>query len=190
MKPFHAGTLTRTVAVLAALAAFATNAPAPALAGETVIGTTHAERCYQHATGNGSSLTGIDACDAALADEPLKDRDRAATHSNRGILLARRGRDEAAVADYTRALELEPALVRALINRGNAHTRLKHWDAALADYAAAITWSQGRNALVFYNRSLAYEQIGRKADAREDLVRALQIQPDSRTLREALAGLE
>jgi tetratricopeptide (TPR) repeat protein len=175
---------------VAALLTLTLAGAAPALAGETVFGSTHAQRCFEHAMGTGSTLVGLDACDSAIAEEALNRRDRAATHSNRGILHARRGRQEAAIRDYSRALALEPALVRALINRANAYTRLKRWEDALADYDSAVTFSQGRNALVFYNRSLAYEKLGRKAEAREDLVRALQIQPESRALREALASLE
>ncbi|HSG88491.1 MAG TPA: tetratricopeptide repeat protein [Pseudomonadales bacterium] len=156
----------------------------------TVIGASNAQRCYEYATANTLSYAGLDACDSALTEEPLSDGDLAATLVNRGMLRARRGRFEAAVRDYDRAIEIDPALVHALINRGNALTHLKRFDDALADYEQALFYSQGRDALLFYNRSLAYEKLGRKAEAREDLVRALQLQPDSRMIREALASLE
>lgn len=165
----------------------------PAAAGSrtmTVFGATHAERCYQAATNPVSSITAIDSCDQAIEEEPLSETDRAATYVNRGILQARNRHLEKAVRDYSRALEMNPALVRALINRANALMRMKRYDDALADYDKALFYSQGRDPLVFYNRSLTYEKLGRKADAREDLVRALQLQPDSRRIRDALGSLE
>jgi tetratricopeptide (TPR) repeat protein len=162
-----------------------------AFAGSTtIIGTTNAQRCYQYATSDTMSYAGLDACDAAIKEEALSKGDLAATLVNRGMLLARRGRFDAAVRDYDRAIEIDPALVHGLINRANALTRLKRFDDALVDYEQALFYSQGRDALLFYNRSLAYEKLGRKAEAREDLVRALQLQPDSRMIREALASLE
>ena len=162
----------------------------PASAAETVIGTSQAERCFNSAVATSSPHTAADACTDAIRDEPLGRRDLAATYVNRGILFSRRGRHEDAYADFTEALEMEPALVHALINRGNTLLRMKRFDEALADYESAVFYSEGRDPLVFFNRSLAYEQLGRKASAREDLVRAVQLDPESRAYREALASLE
>ncbi len=87
-------------------------------------------------------------------------------------------------------LLLDPALVHALINRGNLHLRTENFERALEDYDSAIFYSQGRSALAFYNRSLLHERAGRMTEAREDLLRAIQLQPESREYREALATLE
>ena len=95
-----------------------------------------------------------------------------------------------ALRDFDTALEKERALVHALINRGNVLVRLKRYEDALADYDRAVFYSEGRDPLVFFNRSLAYENLGRGAEAREDLVRAVQLDPESPLYRDALAGLE
>ena len=165
-------------------------AASPALPSETLFGDTQAQRCYQSASSNTTSLTAVEACDDALSSEPLSDRDRAATYANRGIILARRNRLEEAIRSYDRAIDIEPAMVHALINRANAYTRMNRFEDALDDYGQALFYSQGRDPLVFYNRSLAYEKLGRKAEAREDLVRALQLQPESRQIRDALVALD
>ena len=157
---------------------------------DTVIGSPRAETCFQSAVSGDSSLPAIELCTAALQNDPLPSQDRAATYVNRGILQSRRGEHEAAYDDFSRALEMERALVHALINRGNVLVRMMRYDEAVADYDRAVFFSEGRDPLVFFNRSLAYENLGRGAEAREDLVRAVQLDPESPTYREALAAIE
>lgn len=159
-------------------------------AAETVIGSPRAESCFQSALTGDDSMPAIDLCTAALQSDALGRQDRAATYVNRGILLSRRGRHEAAYEDFSKALEMERALVHALINRGNVLVRMKRYAEAVADYDRAVFYSEGRDPLVFFNRSLAYENLGRGAEAREDLVRAVQLDPESATYREALASIE
>lgn len=57
---------------------------------------------------------------------------------NRGSAKAAIGDLEGAVADHTRALELEPGFVNAYFNRGNARMRLGDYRGALADYSAVV----------------------------------------------------
>ncbi|MEE4300743.1 MAG: tetratricopeptide repeat protein [Pseudomonadales bacterium] len=161
-----------------------------ALGAETVIGSPRAETCFQSALSGDDSLPAIELCTAALLNDPLAPQDRAATYVNRGILQSRRGRHQDAYDDFSRALEMERALVHALINRGNVLVRMKRYDEALTDYDRAVFYSEGRDPLVFFNRSLAYENLGRGAEAREDLVRAVQLDPESPAYREALAAIE
>ena len=165
-------------------------APGMVRSAETVLGATNAQRCYEYALTGTSSRMAIDVCTDAIADETLDQDDLAATYCNRGLLQMRSKRHERALADFDRALRIDPALVHALINRGNLHMRTKHFERALEDYDSAIFYSQGRSALAFYNRSLLHERAGRMTEAREDLLRAIQLQPESREYREALATLE
>ncbi|MEE4380698.1 MAG: tetratricopeptide repeat protein [Pseudomonadales bacterium] len=165
-------------------------APGPVRSAETVLGVTNAQRCYEYALAGTSSRMAIDVCTDAIADETLDQDDLAATYCNRGLLHTRSKRHDRALADFDRALLLDPALVHALINRGNLHLRTENFERALEDYDSAIFYSQGRSALAFYNRSLLHERAGRMTEAREDLLRAIQLQPESREYREALATLE
>lgn len=160
-------------------------------AAETMLGVSSAHLCYEYATqGNASARRAVDTCTKAIESEPLTGRDLAATYSNRGILQAQRGRYALAVQDYDRALALNPILVHAMINRGNARTRMKQFKEALNDYDLAAFYSEGRNDLVFYNRALLFLQMGRLENARNDLLRALEADPDSLRYREALAALK
>ena len=163
----------------------------PLFAGaETVIGVSNAQRCFEGALAGQSSLSAIEVCTKALDMENLSEKDRAATYTNRGILYGQSGRAERALADFSRALDLSPGLIHALINRGNLFVRLKRFTEAMADYDQALFYSEGRNALVYFNRSLAQEQLGRKQAARDDLLKAVQLEPENIRFREALAAFK
>jgi tetratricopeptide (TPR) repeat protein len=58
----------------------------------------------------------------------------AAAWSNRGNVQLALGDPEAAIADQTHAIELEPASPDPHLNRGTAEEALQRWDAAEADY--------------------------------------------------------
>lgn len=165
-------------------------APVIGTAATTVIGSPRAESCFNSARDGFDTLPSIAQCTSAIQEDVLARHDLAATHVNRGIIYSRRGRHEEALKDFTRALDMENALVHALINRGNVLVRMKRFQEALADYDQAVFYSEGRDPLVFFNRSLAYEGLGRGAEAREDLVRAVKLAPESTAFKEALASLE
>lgn len=160
-------------------------------AAETSLGVSAAHLCYEFATQeNTGTGRAVDTCTKAIENEPLSSRDLAATFSNRGVLQARRGRYEKAIEDYDRALAINPILVHAIINRGNAYTRTKQFKQALNDYDLAAFYSEGRYDLVFYNRAMLFSQMGRRENARNDLLRALETRPESLRYREALAALK
>ena len=58
----------------------------------------------------------------------------AAAWSNRGNVQLALGDPLAAIADQTRAMELDPASADPHLNRGTAEEALQRWDAAEADY--------------------------------------------------------
>ena len=161
-----------------------------AQAAETVLGSPRAQTCFENARDGIASLPALETCTEAIENDPLRQRDLAATYVNRGILRSRRGHHQAAFEDFSRALGMERALVHALLNRGNVLLRMERYAEALADYDRAVFYSEGRDPLVFFNRSLAYQRLGRGAEAREDLVRAVQLDPESVAYREALAAFE
>lgn len=165
--------------------------PSAVSAAETALGISAAHLCYEYATqDNVSARRAVDTCSKAIESEPLTTRDLAATYSNRGIVQAQRGRYAQAIQDYDRALAINPILVHAIINRANSRTRMKQFKEALTDYDLAAFYSEGRNDLVFYNRALLFLQMGRLENARDDLLRALEAQPQSLRYRQALAALK
>ena len=65
---------------------------------------------------------------------------------------------DAALADYTRALELDPNLAQAYNNRGTTYAILKNYDAALADYTRALELDPNY-AQAFNNRGTTYATL-------------------------------
>ena len=62
----------------------------------------------------------------------------ARTYVERGNEQFRLQQYESAVAEYDKAIELDPRQVTAYSNRGNAHFKLEQYERAVADYTEAI----------------------------------------------------
>ncbi|KAL5539014.1 hypothetical protein UlMin_043910 [Ulmus minor] len=58
---------------------------------------------------------------------------RSTCHSNRGICFLKLGKYEDTVKECTKAVELNPSYVKALVRRGEAHEKLEHFEEAIAD---------------------------------------------------------
>src|ERR1051326_4980173 len=80
-------------------------------------------------------------------------REPAAEHLARGVALANRGEWEPALAEFDRALAVDPSLVKALNNRGYARMAMKDFGRALADLDAALM-SDPLFAPAYNNRGL------------------------------------
>ncbi|XP_050367679.1 uncharacterized protein LOC126786022 [Argentina anserina] len=58
---------------------------------------------------------------------------RSICHSNRGICFSKLGKYEDAIKECTKAVELNPSYIKALIRRAEAHEKLEHFEEAIAD---------------------------------------------------------
>jgi tetratricopeptide (TPR) repeat protein len=94
--------------------------------------------------------------------------------ASRGLALAEAGRQEEAIADFTRAIAAAPRLAAAYAGRGDANEALGRHEAALGDYRNALALDPGsfetlNNLGVLYARlgrlDLALEQLGLAAAA-------------------------
>jgi len=133
----------------------------------TVLGNGDAAECYQMTKmGNQGSSSAIRTCTKAL-EMPLKRKDEAATHVNRGVLLMRKGHYEKARADYERAIEMKPELDKAYIN-----------------YGATLFYLGEPEAL--YNRSLVFHERQDYRAAYYDLKKAIALRPDWEPATKAL----
>lgn len=90
---------------------------------------------------------------------------------NRGLVYSELGNYEAAIADYTAAIEHDNTLSEAYYNRANAHHNLKQYEAAVADYSQAIKQKQDF-AYAYANRAIDLEALGRVDEAIADLTQA------------------
>jgi len=74
---------------------------------------------------------------------------------NRGFEYAKKGKLDQAIADYTKALELNPKFDWAYYNRGNAYEKKGRHARAIADYTKVIELNP-RYAAAYNNRAIAY----------------------------------
>jgi len=168
--------MSRNKLLLAALvAAVAT----PAAAGVLVIGNTDARLCYEAADSPlMPQFRDVRRCDEALLHEALTDFDRVATHVNRGILRLRRNLVDEAVADFDRAIALNPNQPEAYLNKGAALIRRQNPAEALQLFTVALDRNTSRPAIAHYGRAVANEALGNIAAAYRDYQRASELDPD------------
>jgi tetratricopeptide (TPR) repeat protein len=166
------------------LAAVATAFAAPAFAGITVLGNTDARLCFEAA--DSDSLPGtndVRRCDDALLRDTLTSYETVATHVNRGILRLRRGMVDDAVADFDRAIALDPNQPESYLNKGAALIRRHNPAEAVNLFTVALERNTTRPAVAHYGRAVAQEELGNVAAAYRDYRRASELDPNWREPR-------
>jgi tetratricopeptide (TPR) repeat protein len=68
---------------------------------------------------------------------------------------------------FNKAIELDPKVAKAYVNRGGAYVKLGNYKQAIADYDKAIELT-AEFALAYYNRGLAYSAFGNHNQAIAD----------------------
>ncbi len=160
-----------------------------AFAAQTILfNESAAFECYQAALHNGGRFD-IDSCTLAIEHQMLNRRDRAATHSNRGLLYARIGDLREALRDHNRAVKLSPDMASIYVNRSNALVRAKRFEPAMRDLEKAIDLADESLAYAHYNRALLFQRLGDSKAARADAEKAAEIAPESEGYRSFLEQL-
>lgn len=95
----------------------------------------------------------------------------------RGCMYMNMGDLTSAIAEFDRAIEMEPTNEYGYSNRGAAYSKLQDLDKALANYNLAIQHNPDY-ATAYTNRSFAYYKAGRYQDGIADCNRALELRPD------------
>jgi tetratricopeptide (TPR) repeat protein len=99
-------------------------------------------------------------------------------HRHFGNMSGDRREYQAAVDDFTRAIELDPAFSAAAYNRGVLYWReLQNWHRAIRDLTRVIELAPDRYE-AWFNRAIAYHQRGDLAAAIADLEHYLTIAVD------------
>ncbi|XP_061950770.1 uncharacterized protein LOC133673866 [Populus nigra] len=87
--------------------------------------------------GNGQYEEALLQYDVALQvsppDVPSSIELRSICHSNRGVCFLKLGKFEDTIKECSKALELNPSYMKALVRRGEAHEKLEHFEEAIAD---------------------------------------------------------
>lgn len=140
-----------------------------------------ARACYQSASIAArihyTSRRDLENCNNALTRTALSMRDRAATLANRGIIYMSLEEYDLAIKDYQDAIGMKPEMGELNVNIGNVYYLGKVYDKAVAEYTAAIEKKSSKIYVAYFNRGMAYESLGKLAEAEADIKVALEILP-------------
>ncbi len=99
---------------------------------------------------------------------------QASAYYNRGLSYHQKGDADRALADYTKAIALNPKHANAYYARGNIYREKGDADRAIADYGQSIRLNPS-NANVYFNRALAYRKKGDNDGAIADYTKSLEL---------------
>jgi tetratricopeptide (TPR) repeat protein len=146
-------------------------------AAVTVMGDTSAGLCSDAAFHERADQSSMAYCTAALTDDSLDRRDLAGTYINRGVLWMVRRDYAAARTDFQHAIDIDPALGEAWVNRGAVAIVDKQFQTGIDDISKGLTLGTEEPAKAYYNRAVAYEGIDDEKSAYLDYQQALVLSP-------------
>jgi tetratricopeptide (TPR) repeat protein len=95
-------------------------------------------------------------------------------YNNRGLIYFQSGQGEKALADYNKALQLNPELDNAYNNRANYYASNGKLAEALTDYETALDLNPG-NTRTWINQAITFRELGLYDLALENLDMALML---------------
>lgn len=152
-------------------------------AAEDVDGVVENELCHAQFFGDGTPEQAIVHCTRALESGDLTDGDMVTALVNRGIAHKLTGNLEAAVEDYSAALERAPEAGDIYTTRANAYLEMSLLDAAIVDANKALAFRPDY-APAYYVRGRIFEALGQNAFARDDFLHAYDLAPGNEDIEE------
>lgn len=132
---------------------------------------------HQDAAGAGEAPEGVLAAFGLLLSRPgLDAAGRALAHAARGRELRESGDLTGALADYDRAVALDPRLVRGWHGRGLAHRQSQAYEAAVRDFDRCDELAPD-TAWIIEERGETHRMAGDDAQAVADFDRAITLDP-------------
>lgn len=117
----------------------------------------------------------IEELTLAIESRDLPQAELGNAYNDRGIAYMSEDDHDRAIADYTKAIELNPQCAPAFLNnRASVYISKGDLGKAIADCTRAIELDP-KNAVAYYNRGHAYNQKGDKAKAGADLRKAKEL---------------
>ena len=172
-----------TILVLAAAPALIQDAFAQTVVSRG-IGLAH--DCFILAKTGHDPRDGVYTCDQALREEMLSQKDRAATHDNRGVMLDQLGKSEAALDDFNAAIRLDPSLGDPHVNLGSMMIKARKLDEALVHINKGLDLGMSFPHIGYYDRAVAEQLMGRYKDAYYDYKKVLELEPEFKQASERL----
>jgi len=114
----------------------------------------------------------------AIEKEPAK---ASVAYKNRGVYFYETGQFDKAIADYSRAIDLDPRYVHAYNNRGLALNAEGQPDRAVVDYSKAIALKPNYFE-AYANRGLSFDDLGQIDKAIADYDEAIALKPSDYNL--------
>jgi|688.fasta_scaffold75404_2 tetratricopeptide (TPR) repeat protein len=121
----------------------------------------------------------IRGCTAIIQSDQEPGSHRIGAYQMRALMYQRTGRFDLAIEDFNNALAIaldENDIAIIYVNRGNAYTRSKQYDKALADYNSATHHDHG-SGFAYVDRGRFYQFRNRIDLALSDYTKAISMQP-------------
>jgi tetratricopeptide (TPR) repeat protein len=110
--------------------------------------------------------------------EEKKDKFASQEASDQGVAYLDRQRYDEAIAEFNKAIEIDPDFADAYYNRGIANSKKGNLNQAISDYTKAIQINPN-DSDSYYNRGLVYHKKNDFNQAISDYTKAIQISPDA-----------
>lgn len=145
------------------------------------------DRCAGTASGGAISAEArIGSCTRLIDGGGLSPADRASIYTNRAFAYVDKGLTDRAIADYTKAIGLDPGNALAYAGRGIQYGNKALYDRALADENKSIALDP-TNSRTYNNRGIIFMAKGLYGQAIADATQAIALDPGN-ALAYALRG--
>jgi tetratricopeptide (TPR) repeat protein len=167
----------RVLPLIGALALWAGSAGS-ACAAVAVIADTSAASCSRAALEKRADDASLQSCNEAINQGALNHDDLTRTYVNRGAVLMNRHDYDAARGDLERAIQLDPTVGDAWMDRGAIEIIEHRYADGIADTTKGLALGVSEPAKAYFNRAVAYEGIDDEKSAYLDYQQALVLKPD------------
>jgi TonB family protein len=110
-------------------------------------------------------------------------------YEKRGASSATAGNLADALADYTKAIEMNPAAISSYLGRGAINLTNGSLDLAINDFNAVLE-KLPKNSVAIAGRASAYEKAGKLESARDDFAKLVELEPDNQPAKANLSRIQ
>ena len=137
-------------------------------ASVAVIADSSAAGCSRGALAARADDSSLQFCNQAIDQGALNKDDLIRTYVNRGAVLMKRHAYAAARADLERAIQLDPKVGDAWMDRGAINIIEHHYAEGIADTTKGLALGVSETPKTYYKRAVAYEGVEDEQTASND----------------------